>query len=178
MRRDITEKIELGDVEADISEKEIKLKKGGKEISRKYEGFEISKEGNSLILEMKSSTKNEKKQIKTLKAHLINAINGFDKKYVYKLQVCAVHFPMNIAVDKAKKELVIKNFLGEVKPRIAKILHDVEVKVDKEIITVEGHDKERTGQTAANIERATKITGRDRRTFQDGIHLIDHPDKN
>ena len=177
MRKDVTEKVELGDVEAHITDKEIKLKKGGMEFVRKYEGFQIRREGSHLILEMKKSTKNEKKQIKTLKSHILNAIKGFDDKYIYKLQVCAVHFPMGITLDKAKQELVIKNFLGEVKPRIAKVLKDVEVKVDKEIITVEGHDKERTGQTAANIERAVKITNRDRRIFQDGIHLVEHPDK-
>jgi large subunit ribosomal protein L6 len=79
---------------------------------------------------------------------------------------------MTVTYDKARHELVIKNFLGEVKPRIAKILPEVEIKVEKEIITVEGHDKEKAGQTAGNIEKAAKVNNRDRRVFQDGIYLV------
>ena len=176
MRREITEKIEVPEgISVEISGGEIVIKKGASEARRHFEGFSVRKDGSEIILSCEKSTKNEKKMIKTLKAHIVNTLSGLEKKYEYKLQICAVHFPMSVAVDKAKNEVIIKNFLGEVKPRIARIAKGAEVKIEKEIITVLGEDKENTGQTAANIERATRITNRDRRTFQDGIFIIEKP---
>ena len=177
MRKEIIEKIEIpSGIEVELAVDELKLKKEGKEVSRKFSGFKIRKEDNSLILECKTATKKEKKSIKTTKAHIINMIKGLEKKFIYKLQICAVHFPMTTTYDKAKHEFVIKNFLGGVKPRIAKILPEVEIKVDKEIITVESHDKEKAGQTAANIEKSVKISNKDRRVFQDGIYITEKPE--
>lgn len=176
MRKELQEKIEIpAGIEVSIEGDTIKLKNNKNEIERRFFGFKIRKEENFLILEEKKATKKEKKLMKTIKAHIINAILGLQNNYKYKLQICAVHFPMNVAFDKAKNEIVIKNFLGEVKPRIAKILSGVDVKVEKEFVTVEGHNKDKTGQTAANIEKATKLTNRDRRVFQDGIYIIEKP---
>lgn len=67
---------------------------------------------------------------------------------------------------------MIQNFLGERYPRKAEILETVKVEVKGEIITVTGIDKEKVGQTAANIERATKVKNRDIRVFQDGIYIV------
>lgn len=176
MRKEIIEKIEIPEgIQVDIDGHEIVIKKDNSEVRRKFTGFTIKKVEREIILECKKATKNEKKLLKTIKAHINNMISGLGKKFIYKLQICAVHFPMAVTLDKNKKEVVIKNFLGEVRPRIAKVNNDVEVKIDKEIITVEGHNKELTGQTAANIETAARIRNRDRRTFQDGIFLIERP---
>jgi len=172
MRKEIIEKIEIPEgIDVEISGDEIKIRKNGKEIARKYSGFKIKKTGNELVLEEKKATKKVKKLIKTTKAHINNMLSGFGKKYVYKLQICTVHFPMNVSIK--GNELIIKNFLGEVKERKAKILDGVDVKVEKEIITVESSDKEKAGQTAANMEKATRIRNRDRRVFQDGIFITE-----
>jgi len=177
MRKDLIEKMKIPEgVEITIEGNMVTIKKNGNETRRKILGCSARKEDNFLVLEEKKATKNQKKMLKTCRAHVINAIIGIEKKYVYRLQICAVHFPMTITHDKTKNELLIKNYLGEVKPRIAKILKDVEIKIDREIITVEGHDKEKTGQTAANIERAVKINNRDRRVFQDGIYITEKPE--
>ena len=176
MRRELTEKIEIPEgIEVEITEREIKLKKAGKELSRKYVGFEIKKEGKFVVLHCARATKREKKEMKTLKSHLKNGVDGLTERFEYRLQVCAVHFPMSVALDKAKNELIVKNFLGGVKPRAAKIVPGVEVKVEKDIITVLSEAKEKAGQTAANIEKATRVRNRDRRVFQDGIFIIEKP---
>lgn len=171
------EKIEIpAGIEAEVDGNMVKIRKGNREMKREYSGFVLKKEGDSLVLSCKKATKNEKKMMQTIKAHIKNMILGLDKNFVYKLKVCAVHFPMAVSIDKSKKELVIKNFLGEVKPRTAKILEGAEVKIDKDVISVEGYNNEIAGQTAANIESATRVRNRDRRVFQDGIFITDKPE--
>lgn len=177
MRKEIIETIEIpAGIEAEVDGNMVKIKKGSKETKRAYSGFNLKKEGNSLVLSCKKATKNEKKMIETIKAHIKNMILGLGKNFVYKLKICAVHFPMAVSIDKEKKELLIKNFLGEVKPRTAKILEGAEVKIDKDVIIIESHDTEIAGQTAANIEKATRVRNRDRRIFQDGIFITDKPE--
>ena len=39
-------------------------------------------------------------------------------------------------------------------------------------VVVTGINKESVGQTAANIEQATRIKARDPRVFQDGIYVV------
>jgi Ribosomal protein L6P/L9E len=95
---------------------------------------------------------------------------GITRGFEYKLKVVYAHFPIQLELKEDK--LVINNFLGEKKSRVAKIVGDAKVKIDKDIITVTGAAKEEVGQTAANMEQSTKIKRRDPRVFQDGIYLI------
>jgi large subunit ribosomal protein L6 len=171
MRKDVTETAEIPEgMEAVLEDKTLTIKKGENELKRKFSGFEIKKEGKNIVLHYPAATKKTKKLIKTAVAHIRNMISGLGEKYVYKLQVCFVHFP--ISVELKQGELLIKNFLGEKVPRKAKLLAGAEVKLDKDIITVSSFDKDIAGQTAANIETASRIRNRDRRVFQDGLFII------
>ncbi len=163
------------DIGVEVKDNEVIAKKDGKEIKRKFPKVIVEKKENKIIIKTKGATKREKKQINTINAHIKNIIKGLQEKFVYKLQICSVHFPMNVSIN--ENEMIIKNFLGEKKERKAKILPNVEVKIEKDIVIVESVDKEAAGQTAANIERATKIKNRDRRIFQDGIFIIEKAGK-
>ncbi|MGC8993322.1 MAG: 50S ribosomal protein L6 [Candidatus Aenigmatarchaeota archaeon] len=120
------------------------------------------------------STENEKRKIKaiagTIAAHIRNMIEGVTKGYVYKLKIIYSHFPVTVKVEKDR--VIIQNFLGERKPREAKIVGDVKVEVKGQEIFVSGIDIDAVGQTAGNIEQATRIVGKDRRVFQDGIFIV------
>src|SRR3989344_4570917 len=161
MKKNIAETIEIpGEIEFLVEGDVLTLKKGGKENKRtltKQLGTKIfiKKEGSRIILDAVKATKRELKVIKTLKSHIKNIIQGFDNKFAYKLKVCSVHFP--IAVSKEGNNLLIKNFLGENKVRKAKILDNVDVKIEKDIIKIESFDKEAAGQTEANIDNTTKV---------------------
>src|SRR3989338_5224506 len=104
-----------------------------------------------------------------------NMINGVIEGYIYRLKVCSGHFPMTISIEKGY--LLVKNFLGEKVPRKAKIIHGVDIKIEEEIITLNGIDKEKVGQMAGRIEQSTRITGRDKRVFQDGCYIIEKAGK-
>ncbi|HLC99276.1 MAG TPA: 50S ribosomal protein L6, partial [Candidatus Nanoarchaeia archaeon] len=82
---------------------------------------------------------------------------------------------MNVSVS--GNEFNVANFLGEKTPRKLKIKDGVKVKVEGEFVVVEGIRKEDAGQVAANIEILTKVKGRDRRIFQDGIYIIEKDGK-
>ncbi|RJS73981.1 50S ribosomal protein L6, partial [Candidatus Bathyarchaeota archaeon] len=79
------------------------------------------------------------------------------------------HFPISVRVKDGY--VVIENFLGERSPRYAKIVGDVKISVEQDDVVVKGIDIEKVGQTAANIENATRIKGKDPRVFLDGIYV-------
>lgn len=178
-QKSLNEEIEISDgIDATLEKNEIIMKKNGKEVRRKLSPLIDGKiEGNKVILSTKKSTKMERKNFGSAKAHVKNMIEGLNKGFKYKLQIASVHFPITTEVNKTNNEFIVKNFLGEKKGRIIRIIPGVEVKVDKNIIEVESEDIEKAGQVAANIEKGTKIRFRDRRVFQDGIFIISKPRK-
>lgn len=168
----LTREIEIpAGLDINVSDNKLLAKKGDTEITREFGRVSVTKDGNKITLKIIGVTKREKKQINTLVAHVKNIISGLKNNFVYKLQICSIHFPMNISAKDGY--VIIKNFLGEAKERKAKILPNTEVKIEKDIITVESADKEAAGQTAANIEKSTKVRKKDIRVFQDGIFMIE-----
>jgi len=177
LRKDLEVEIEIPEgITVELEDKKVKVSNGKDTNERNFNyNFKMEKIGNKIKLSAKKSTKKEKKTLMSTRAHIQNMIRGLKEKYVYKLQVCAVHFPITTVIDKG--EFIIKNFLGEVKPRKFKLKPGVEVKIEKEIITVQSHNKELAGQTAADMEIASKIRNRDRRVFQDGIFITKKPEE-
>ncbi len=149
------------------------IAKGAKgEVKRVFNNpmLAISTKDNQIIISSKRGTQREKKLVNTTAAHIKNMINGAQNGHEYKLKICSGHFPMNVTVS--GNELVIKNFLGEKHPR--KMSFDpanVKLTVQGQDIVLEGIDLEYVGQCAANIEKLTRVTNRDRRIFQDGIYI-------
>jgi large subunit ribosomal protein L6 len=176
MRAKLEEKIQVpSGVSVQVEGSVINVSKGSVKLSREISSPRLNAEakGTELIITCESGNKIEYKKIKSLVSHLKNLIAGLENKYEYHLESCNVHFPMTLKVDKSK--FVINNFLGEKQPRFADIVEGANVEVKGQKITVTSHDKEAAGQTAANIEKATKIRNRDRRIFQDGIYIISRP---
>jgi len=173
----IQEVIELDSgIHAKVDKNLIIIEKGNEKIERRVNQIiSVSVEDGKIILKTKRDGRIEKRILGSLVAHLRNAVNGFKEPFKYKLQIGNVHFPMTVSHDKNTNEIVIKNFLGEKKDRRAKILDMVNVKINKDIIELDGPDIEKVGQSAANIEKSTKVRFRDRRIFQDGIFIIEKP---
>ena len=150
----------------------ITIKGENGELSRTFSHPKIIIKVNNNIIEVsaKNVIKKEKALIGTYVAHIKNMIKGIDEGFIYKMKTVFSHFPIKTAVE--GDNFVIQNFLGERSSRKAKILEGVKVEVKGDDVTVQGIDKEKVGQTVANIERATKIKKRDVRIFQDGVYRI------
>ena len=173
----LNEEIKIPDgIIANIDRNEIIMKKDNKEVRRKLNsiiGIKIN--GNQITINSKKNTRKEKKIFGTMKAHIRNMLTGLTEGFSYKLQAVSVHFPITLKVDEQKNELLVKNFLGEKKDRVIKLIPGVEVKINKDIIELKSPDIEKAGLIASNIEKGTKIRFRDRRVFQDGIFIIEKP---
>ncbi len=172
MARKNEELIELpAGMGAEVSGMEVKLKSGKGEISRNFKmaNLSLSKEGNSIKILGINEMRKTRALVKTIKAHIKNMIGGLENGHEAKLAIVYSHFPLN--VQQKGTNIEILNYLGEKKPRIAKVVGKAKVEIKGKEITVSGIDIEAVGQTAANIEKATKVKGKDRRIFQDGIFV-------
>ncbi|WP_456397853.1 50S ribosomal protein L6 [Palaeococcus sp. (in: euryarchaeotes)] len=170
----VREEVEIPEgVNVEVSGNLVKVKGPKGELERvfDYPGVKILEEDGKVVIYKEFPRRKDIAIARTYKAHINNMIKGVMEGFQYKLKAVYSHFPMTIKVQ--GDMVVIENFLGENAPRKAKILPGVTVKVHGQEITVEGIDKEAVGQTAANIEQATKVRYRDRRVFQDGIYIVD-----
>jgi len=169
------------DVNVTIKGRMVKVEgpKGAIERELWHPGLHIQIEkrgtGNEIVIKADSIRKEERAMAGTYASHLKNMIVGVEDGFFYKLKVVHAHFPMQVAIAKEGKGVSVSNFLGERKPRIAKVEAGVKVEIKGKgaEIVVSGINKEAVGQTAANIEQTTRIKGYDPRVFQDGIYLVE-----
>lgn len=153
----------------------VKGPKGEAQKEFRQHRVSIRMDGKKIILESKGSTKEDKKIIGALAAHIKNMVSGSTQKHVYTLKICSGHFPMNVST--ASNKFIVKNFLGEKVPRILQLKEGAEVKIEGELIHVESSNKEIAGQVSADIEQLTRRPGYDTRIFQDGIYIINKDGK-
>jgi len=145
--------------------------KGKNERYLWYPGIIIEVKGSEIIVDSTSTKKSHKAMIGTFSSHINNMMKGVTQGFEYRMKVVYSHFPMQLKVE--GKKLLIGNFLGEKKARSANILGETKVKAGADQVTITGINKEDVGQTAANIEQATKIKRFDPRVFQDGIYIVE-----
>ncbi|DAC15241.1 MAG TPA: 50S ribosomal protein L6 [Candidatus Poseidoniales archaeon] len=133
---------------------------------------QLFQEENAITVRIDMPRRKEKAMAGTWKAHIANMVKGVTSGFEYHLKAVYSHFPMTLAVK--GNEFVVNNYFGERVPRRADILDGVKVEVKNKVeVVVSGIDKEKVGQTSANIERCTTVKNRDRRVFQDGIYLLE-----
>ncbi len=153
----------------------VKGTKGTLERDFSFPGVEIIKKEKIIEITTTRPKKSQIAIIGTIRAHIKNMIKGVTEGFTYRLKIAYAHFPISVKVSEDK--VIIENFIGERHPRTAKIVGDTKVEISGEDVTVSGINKEEVGQTAANIEQATKVKRRDLRVFQDGIYIIEKDGK-
>ena len=171
---EVSEEIEIPEgVEVTVENKRVTVKgeKGTLTRNFSYAPVEIEKNDGKLRVYAMWPRKKEAALVGTISAHIKNMITGVTKGFTYKLKIVFSHFPISVKVQGDK--ILIENFTGEKTPRIAKIVGDAKVKVKGDDVIVQGINIEDVGQTAANIEQATKIKNKDPRIFLDGIYIYE-----
>ena len=174
MKKEIFQEIEIPEgIEAKLEEGSLIIKGPEGENKRNFNLrniiFEIK--DKKIRIGNKKATKKDKKRINTISAHIKNMIKGVTDGFTYTMKVVYSHFPIQLKIE--KNYLNIGNFLGEKKPRKARILGDTSVEIKGNEVVVSGINIEEVGQTTANIQQATKIRKFDPRIFQDGIYVVE-----
>lgn len=175
MKKEIKQSIQIPEkVEMEMDGNRIIVKGPLGETSKifNFKAVKWNLDKDKLVIMNEKATKREKKLINTMASQVSSMIEGVTKGFEYKLQICSTHFPITVKVDKENGLFTIKNFLGENKDRSVKIGKNVDIKVDGDIVSVKSNNKELAGQIAASIESTSKVSGKDRRVFQDGIWII------
>jgi len=162
-------------VKVEVSGRTLSAQGPKGKVSRPFPSdvLHLSTKGDRLTLQLGLPVhrKRSRALLRTWVAHLENISGGLSRGVEARLKIVAAHFPMKVSVK--SDEVVIENFLGEKYPRSVHLVGGTSARVDGEFVVVEGHDIEHVGQSAAAIERTTKIRDYDPRVFQDGIYLVD-----
>lgn len=103
---------------------------------------------------VKISPAKETKQTTALwgltRALIANMVDGVVKKFEKKLEISGIGFQASVQ----GRDLVLK--IGFTHPVTIAIPEGIDAKVEKNVITVTGHDKEAVGQFAANVRARKK----------------------
>ncbi|MBN2066875.1 MAG: 50S ribosomal protein L6 [Candidatus Diapherotrites archaeon] len=174
VKEKIEKKVELPEgFSPAIEEHTVTIRSGKGEASREFKakGVSFRQQDSTIVLEGKPASRKMNALLATIASHIRNMAAGLQNPYQCKLAVVYSHFPMSISVKGSVVE--INNFVGEKHPRVSKIRPNTTVEVKGKEVIVKGSSKEGVGQTAANLERATKVRGKDRRIYQDGIFIVE-----
>jgi len=159
------------DVKATLDGRTLSIKGKLGEAKKHFDkvNVNLSVEGNRIVVSPFSAKKKDNVIINTVSSLVDNMVAGVTKGYTYRLKVVYAHFP--ITVKTKGDQVLVENFVGERSPRIARIVGDCKVSAEGDDVIVKGVSLEDVGQTAANIELATKIKRKDQRVFLDGIYI-------
>lgn len=161
------------DVEVVVDGRKVTVRGPKGELSRDFSHtiVEISKEEGTVGVSVDWPRKKEAAVVGTVKSHIENMILGVKEGFTYRLKMVYAHFPISVKADRDR--VIIENFGGQRISIVANIVGSSEVSVEGDDVIVQGIDLEEVGQTAANIEQATRIRRKDPRVFLDGIYVYE-----
>ena len=171
---EISESVQVPeDVEVSLEGKRFTVKGPRGTLVRDFSFAPISLklDGRTVWIRAEWPRKKEASLVGTLRSHVQNMITGVRKGFTYKVKIVFSHFPISVKLK--DKAVLIENFTGERSPRKAKIIGDVQVKIQSEDVLVQGINLEDVSQTAANIEQATRVKRKDPRIFLDGLYVYE-----
>jgi large subunit ribosomal protein L6 len=140
-------------VTAEIKDRNITIKGPKGELSFDF-GYRVDVDKNeedNIIVAQRENTKQAKSMWGTARAVIANMIKGVTESFEKKLELHGVGYRMAVQGDKLNLNL------GFSHPIEKQIPQDLEVSIEKDVLTVRGVDKERVGQFAAEIRSLRKV---------------------
>lgn len=118
----------------------------------------------------------DRKQIATAKSvstEIKALILGVQGGYKFEMKFVYAHFPINCNITPDKKQIEIRNYIGNRNSYVVKMLHGVKVDKaeEKDTIEVWGIDLEKVSQSAASIQQSCQAKNKDIRKFLDGVYV-------
>jgi large subunit ribosomal protein L6 len=132
---------------------------------------DIEVKGSQVTIKPFTGKKKDVISANTVSSIVKGLVHGVTKGYEYKMKVVFAHFPVTVKIK--DDTVMIENFMGERSPRLAKILAGCKVTTEGDDIIIKGTSLEQIGQTAANVEQATRIKRKDQRIFLDGVYVYE-----
>jgi len=153
----------------------VKGPRGELEINmRKFKRLcDITVKNGKVKVDIWHATRKEIACLRSLSSKVENMIIGVTQGFLYKMRFVYNHFPINSAVEGGNK-LVIKNFLGERRPREIQAQKGVTMEKSKDVkdqLEITGNDVDCVSLTAAQINDSCKARNKDIRKFLDGVYI-------
>ena len=89
----------------------LNCSKGNTQLVKRFEVHTVTilVSGKEIVLTCKRANKKGIANVNSIAAHIRNLFSGLNENFVYEMEICNVHFPMTVKVD--KDNFVITNFL-------------------------------------------------------------------
>jgi large subunit ribosomal protein L6 len=135
-------------VEVTINGLSVKVKGAKNEISRTFPaGVLITKENSEVVVMPQNEGKAARALWGTVRMHVANMVEGVTKGFTKQLQIEGIGYRANLE----GANLVLN--MGYTHPVAVEAPEGIAYKVDKNIITISGYDKEMVAKMAAQIRR-------------------------
>lgn len=144
-------------------------------LSESEANEEEGKPAQSLLrVECHFGKKKRLASIRTACSHVQNMITGVTKGFEYKMRLVYAHFPINVNIEAKGTVVELRNFLGEKRVRVVKMLPGVTIERSsavKDELILTGNDIENVSRSSALIHQVCLVKDKDIRKFLDGVYL-------
>lgn len=131
------------------------------------------KGGRVVRVEVWNGDRKQNATAKAVSSEIKQLILGVQSGFKFEMKFVYAHFPINCNITPDKKQIEVRNYIGNRNSYVVKMLHGVKVDKaeEKDTIEVWGIDLEKVSQSAASIQQACQVQNKDIRKFLDGVYV-------
>ena len=168
------------DVKLEVKGRAVRVKGPRGTLQREFKHINvdmylIEEEGETLLkVDLHSGKRKQLASLRTVISHVQNLITGVTKGFEYKMRMVYAHFPVNINIEQKGTVLEIRNFLGEKRVRVVKMLPGCTVvrsESVKDELVIQGNSIDNVSRSCALISQSCLVRVLDIRKFLDGIYV-------